>query len=293
MKKYMIAAGAGVLVLLMVLLIIVLTEDKTGPIITFTDTAASYQEGDDLESLLAYVTADDSVDGDVTESIVVTSFVPMSESGKAKVAYAAKDSKNNITQKEVVIEYEGRDDIADARSEKVSVVVEVINNTDNKGDNTTDNTLEVDGNLVDESNGQDNQNNQSVPDEQSSVEKQDDLETTSDSLVDEDNNQNVIESEDEVLSELESNIDNLEEMSYPHITLNTNEVKLQKGSEFDALSYVESVEDDKDSSNIMWSRIRVKGVFDMDKQGDYILMYYVTDREGNESNREYIWLVVK
>ncbi len=80
--------------------------------------------------------------------------------------------------------------------------------------------------------------------------------------------------------------------TYPYITLTTHKVELGRGADFDALSYVAEVYDDKNNADEMRNRIRVLGDYDMDQTGDYILLYYVVDLDNNESNKEYLWIKV-
>ncbi len=83
-----------------------------------------------------------------------------------------------------------------------------------------------------------------------------------------------------------------EAITYPYITLTTHKVELGRGADFNALSYVAEVYDDKDNADEMRNRIRVLGDYDMDQAGDYILLYYVMDLDNNESNKEYLWIKV-
>ena len=80
--------------------------------------------------------------------------------------------------------------------------------------------------------------------------------------------------------------------TYPYIALTTHKVELGRGADFDALSYVAEVYDDKNNADEMRNRIRVLGDYDMDQTGDYILLYYVVDLDNNESNKEYLWIKV-
>ncbi|MDF2589535.1 MAG: hypothetical protein K0S41_3376 [Anaerocolumna sp.] len=82
-------------------------------------------------------------------------------------------------------------------------------------------------------------------------------------------------------------------VSYPYITLSSNEVHLNLGDELDPLSFVETAQDDKDTSYLLNSRMQVVGTYDLEQIGTYVIMYSTTDLEMNESNREYLTIFVE
>lgn len=84
-------------------------EDTVPPVISFSDELVLYREGDDMELLLKGVTAQDDVDGDVTDSVVVESVLPMKNQTSATAIYYAKDKSNNIGQASRRIEYRPAD----------------------------------------------------------------------------------------------------------------------------------------------------------------------------------------
>lgn len=84
-------------------------EDKVPPVISFSDELVLYREGEDMEMLLQGVTAEDEVDGDVTDSVVVESVLPMKSQTSATVIYYAKDKSNNISQASRRVEYRPAD----------------------------------------------------------------------------------------------------------------------------------------------------------------------------------------
>lgn len=71
-------------------------DDTTAPVITFPDETIQYEEGQDTAALLAGVTAVDAEDGDVSDTLMVKSVLPMKNETTATVLYCAKDSKNNV-----------------------------------------------------------------------------------------------------------------------------------------------------------------------------------------------------
>lgn len=70
--------------------------DNKGPVIRIDESKElTFQEGEDESILLQGVTATDTRDGDVTDSVRVDTIIV--DGDVIKVKYAAKDSKNNIT----------------------------------------------------------------------------------------------------------------------------------------------------------------------------------------------------
>lgn len=80
-------------------------EDKEPPTISFSDELVLYREGEDTDLLLKGVTAVDEVDGDVSDTLVVESVLPMKNQTTATVIYYAKDKSNNIVNASRRIEY--------------------------------------------------------------------------------------------------------------------------------------------------------------------------------------------
>lgn len=87
--------------------------DKTPPVIHIPDGAELiYQEGEDTDILLEGVTAVDEKDGDVSDTLVVESILPMQNESKATVLYYAKDKSNNVAQASRTVEYRPEGGIA-------------------------------------------------------------------------------------------------------------------------------------------------------------------------------------
>lgn len=97
------------ILILMILVILsittILSEDKRGPDILFGDQEFIYNGEEDRKVLLEQVTAIDKVDGDVTDTLTIENILPLSGGKKANVTYVARDKKNNITKVRKVITY--------------------------------------------------------------------------------------------------------------------------------------------------------------------------------------------
>lgn len=87
--------------------------DNIPPVIKIPDGAELiYQEGEDTSILLEGVTAIDEKDGDVSDTLVVESVLPMQDESKATVLYYAKDRSNNVAQASRTVEYRPEGGIA-------------------------------------------------------------------------------------------------------------------------------------------------------------------------------------
>lgn len=84
-------------------------EDKVPPVISFSDELVLYREGEDTSLLLKGVTAEDDIDGDVSDTILIESILPMKNQTTATVMYYAKDKSNNIAQASRRVEYRPKD----------------------------------------------------------------------------------------------------------------------------------------------------------------------------------------
>lgn len=81
--------------------------------------------------------------------------------------------------------------------------------------------------------------------------------------------------------------------SNPVLTLIANEHTIDRRDEFEPKDLIESVSDDKDLVNYLMEHINIVGNYDVNTRGDYVLMYYAIDSDGNESERLYIVLTVE
>ncbi len=89
--------------------VLYLMEDHEGPDIQITKERITYMEAEGTDSLLAGVSAQDNVDGDVTDSLIVEAVYPSADEKKAKVVYAAMDSSNNVSKAQRIVDYVSAD----------------------------------------------------------------------------------------------------------------------------------------------------------------------------------------
>lgn len=109
MKESMIATVLSTLCGLLLLTAIagICLKDRTAPVISLNGkNTLTYTEGDSYDVLLAGMTAEDVVDGDVTDTIRISS-IHVTEDGKAVVRYVAKDLSNNIGKLKREVKYIG------------------------------------------------------------------------------------------------------------------------------------------------------------------------------------------
>lgn len=79
----------------------------------------------------------------------------------------------------------------------------------------------------------------------------------------------------------------------PVLRLSSAGTTISKGEIFDPHSFISSVFDDNDKKEDLLNRLVVKGSYDLTRVGHYRLQMYVTDSEGNESNKAEFLLVVE
>lgn len=121
MKKNitLIALGIMMAFLITTVIVVVVKEDRKGPEIVITLPESGkiiYRSGEEVQKLLSYAKALDSVDGDVSDSLKIEDVTVASHLTKATVIYVARDRSNNITRLKQVVTYipsqEERDDLA-------------------------------------------------------------------------------------------------------------------------------------------------------------------------------------
>ena len=94
-RLVMLALAAGCIVLAVAGALICLGQDRTAPEITVEDTEISYTEGGDYEELLEGVTAEDNIDGDLTDQVFVDKIIQTGEDSGI-VYYGVMDKHHNV-----------------------------------------------------------------------------------------------------------------------------------------------------------------------------------------------------
>lgn len=255
MKKLSIAlAGILCMVLLGVSIWMYATQDKEGPVISFSLQDLTYTEGSDTKSLFQGVTAYDTKDGDVSNTLLIESIISLRDNTTAKVIYAAKDLDNHITKNSMIVNY--IESQTSVQEDTIPVTEEVTN--------TAAPTVMVQEAVETIASG-------TEPIQEGNIK-----ETVGDAALE----VNEGTASEVIISDS------------PIITLTTKEVYITKGSEFDPFEYIASVTDDKDILDTIWRRIMIEGVYNRNKVGTYIIEYFVRDTDGNVSESVYLKLYV-
>lgn len=121
-------------------------KDVTPPVIKVENNTMEYTEGDDEQVLFSGVSANDDVDGDVSESIRVRTIFHSEESEEAIVTYIAKDASNNVgTARRIVIFHNGQSESesGDENTNKADSAEESVNEPEDTEANKTES--ETDG----------------------------------------------------------------------------------------------------------------------------------------------------
>lgn len=100
MKKIIVPIAIGISIVLAVTFFKIREGiDRNPPQITFDNDEAIYEEGMTEEELLEGVSAEDDVDGDVSDSIKIEKIYKDVDGNKVGVVYVAKDTGNNVTKR--------------------------------------------------------------------------------------------------------------------------------------------------------------------------------------------------
>lgn len=210
-KKVFIGVISNLIIILTGLSIILLVlEDRKGPVITFGTNTIEYRKGEDLRKLLTDVKAYDEVDGDVTGSLVVESLQIFSDEEKANVVYAARDSSNNITKTSRVIKYINEE----ATNEDFNI------NADDEIKNNA---------------------NYDRPDNER-LQEESEVMSSAETEISENDTNNLTDLDEE------NNEEPLVSDGSPIIRLRTNRVTISAGGRFNPLNYVAEAIDDKDDA---------------------------------------------
>ena len=237
-------------------IVVYVGEDRKGPEITIPQETVTYVAGTDTSALLNGVSATDSRDGDVTDTVTIESVIPNSSGTEASVTYVAKDSKNNVTKETRKVQYT-TDPNAAAQA------------ADAEGDAQNTDAADGDDQAVDPA------ADQSA--DASAAENQG-AETQTD--VDDGQAQN------------EAAIAALPAES-PRFYLTQYSVEVERGAELDRLSYVQEITDDEDSRESLYRSIQISGDVDTNTPGEYTLGYFVVDSDGNTSNTAQLRVTVR
>lgn len=280
--------------------------DYTPPVISFPHNEITFTEGEDKDILLKGVTAIDETDGDVSDTLVVESVIPMRDELRATVIYYAKDKSNNVGKATRTISYltEETKEWAELPTEDQEDELEQDGKTEPaiskegaekgvKNDTKEDTEKDLEN--------KDNTEDQKVTDSKEDNESQGDTKPgRAGGDVESQNTENAApqSAENPPVAEENTEEEGDEEelpVGSPRITLKTDQVEVAQGSHVDFLYYVEDITDDKDDRSWLWHQIYITGLksLNLDLPGTYELYYTVTDSNRNVSNRAELTVIVK
>ena len=116
-RLVMLALAAGCIVLAVAGALVYLGQDRKAPEITVEDTEISYTEGGDYEELLEGVTAEDNIDGDLTDQVFVDKIIQTGED-TGIVYYGVMDEHHNVGTARRTITYHLSEDGDEAVTEQ-------------------------------------------------------------------------------------------------------------------------------------------------------------------------------
>ena len=300
--------------------------DELPPVISFPEGAVSYTQGDDPQSLLNGVTAIDERDGDVTESIMISS-ISVTGDGTAIAVYHAKDGSNNVAMsvrsvqftpdgtaglRGIPVNTEPADievlpdedidnqsiadgtDIGVPDSSQISAADTQNGNTAD-GDTADSGADAIGGDTID--NGMDTAEGDAAGDSDADAARE-----SADSILAsyEAMEPDYFTGEDmekigaALRSETETARDSLPDGS-PTIGLMAHAIFQDMGSTLNPLDLISSIDDAEDSIEYIFGQIHVEGNagFTTDFPGKYVFRYYVIDSDGNQSNIARLYIVVR
>lgn len=269
-KILLVSVANIILILLIVSILLVSSQDRTAPEIIFSSNDVLYIEGEDSGFLLEDAIAFDEVEGDVSHSLVIEGINKLSNGTQANVIYVARDSKNNIARVGRLIEYKDR---AETNESSEQVILE---------DTRQEEEVVGQQELLDDS----DRSERSDWEEQGITDEEGSSDETLEGQTEENENQTL----EEEMNDHDEREDQATMSEIPVIKLKKDTVTIKKGESFNPLSWVEEAIDDKDDA---WRRIRITGKYSVKKRGEYQLEYSITDTDGNISNVETLTLIVE
>ncbi len=227
-------------------------QDRTPPVISFTEKETFYTDEMENSELLEGVNAFDEQDGNVSYSLLVEK-ISKTGDGKVIVTYAAKDSSNNIAKSSRILPIE------EFEEEEVETEAEIF--------------LEMES--------------ESETEEMDTSEQADEPEAEEDEQEDERSDENL--SADAVENREIENREN--EAPVLTLTTDTILVNAGITT-VDWSSYIQQLADDRDSREQLFGNLVMEGHVDLNTPGNYPVVVYTRDSDGAVSERRNISVIV-
>ena len=246
------------------------TSDRTGPEIRFAEDKNSvYELGTPKSELLEGVSAIDAKDGDVSDTLTIESVFARNEE-QVVVIYVAKDNSNNVTKAEFDMK---------TTAPAIGVVQDVVSDEEEEAEapEATENPEEGEENEASE----EDEENKAPEEGGESASAEESGEPAPAAGPRE-------QAEERELAKIEM----LPEGA-PRFYLTTYYLEIPRGTSLDRLSFVRDIQDDSENQSDLFRRIQIDGDVDIYTPGNYELIYYVVDNDGNTSNQAVLSVVVQ
>lgn len=277
-------------------------KDIVPPVITFPEGTVSYTQGDDPQVLLSGVTALDERDGDVTDSIIISS-ISVTDGEEAIAVYHAKDTGNNVAMAVRSLRFTPNDaaGISGIPVNTEPADIEVMPDADvpdqslpeTPGDENYEASQAFHADVTDSpAEGTDTEAAVTLEPQQESA---DSVLASYESMDPDSYTSEDMERIGAALrSETEAARDSLPEGS-PTIGLMVHAICQDIGSRLNPLDLISSIDDAEDSIEYIFGQIHVEGNagFTTDHPGKYVFRYYVIDSDGNMSNVARLYILVR
>ncbi len=277
-------------------------KDIVPPVITFPEGTVSYTQGDDPQVLLSGVTALDERDGDVTDSIIISS-ISVTDGEEAIAVYHAKDTGNNVAMAVRSVRFTPNDaaGISGIPVNTEPADIEVMPDADvpdqslpeTPGDENYEASQAFHADVTDSpAEGTDTE---AAVTQEPQQESADSVLASYESMDPDSYTSEDMERIGAALrSETEAARDSLPEGS-PTIGLMVHAICQDIGSRLNPLDLISSIDDAEDSIEYIFGQIHVEGNagFTTDHPGKYVFRYYVIDSDGNMSNVARLYILVR
>ena len=257
-----------VAVVLTVLSVLTVTfTDSKGPKITVEQKSITYVNGDDKASLLDGVSAYDAVDGDVTVSLIVKDITVLNSGDTAKVTYAARDNRNNISEAYRIVTYVDSSEYYSEPDDEAmfqEITEGEVTEAEASAENTETQATEEQAEPVEEATEETTEEATEEPKAEEEPQKE--------------------EKPEESEKPQPKATDNKPEDKTPKITLKQKSVNINVGQTFNPSDYIKSKENA--------SSISIDGAVNVMAPGTYPLTFKVTGPDGKTAS-ETLTVVVK
>ena len=281
-RKWIVFSATAAVLLIGVVVYTFINTDHDGPVISIPTEDILYKETEDTAPLLAGVTAIDHVEGDVTDTVIIENIIALSNETEAKVIYAAKDSHNNITKADRIIQYEPLPEpiVEESTTDPAAreAAIRVANMIAEQAKKTPDVPTDTE---TGESEEGTEENEEGFDDIVAGAAAVTEGAAQEEEPEDEPEPEPAAEPEDEPAPAPEAQT--APAADAPKVTLTTKSISMYQGDAFNPYAFIASATDN--GVDILHT-VKTAGSVDATKVGSYTITYYAVDAEGHKSNTE-------